>query len=183
MAEKRTALHAYYDLIGHGRNAQQIHSIAVAREDKELREYAEMALRGETLPPAPEPIVPVQADMSWWDAIDAKRVRDAEVAEAQVAEEAKAEKPVVPEEPKKPKAPRKEGPTAVAVAADVLRENGKPMTAAEIVAIMLESKRWSTNGKTPDRTLSVAIIRDIQKNGDKSAFRRADDKKFVIAPA
>lgn len=46
------------------------------------------------------------------------------------------------------------------------------MTPKEIVALVLDSGRWTTTGKTPWDTLSAALYCDIKSNGKGSRFSK-----------
>ncbi len=72
-------------------------------------------------------------------------------------------------------------PSGLDAAARVLADAGEPLSAKEIVALMLGRKLWSTNGKTPHATIYAAIIREIQTKGDAARFRKAGRGKFELA--
>ena len=63
----------------------------------------------------------------------------------------------------------------------VLADEGKAMSAAEIMTIMLAKGYWTTGGKTPANTLHAAIIRSIMTNPGHARFRRASQKgQFLL---
>lgn len=67
-------------------------------------------------------------------------------------------------------------------AARVLEEAGQPMTAKEIVSMAEAKGYWkSPAGKTPDRTLYAALVREIATQGSKSRFRKVERGKFARA--
>ena len=52
---------------------------------------------------------------------------------------------------------------------EVLKKSGNPMSPADIVRLVLESRMWTTKGKTPEQILhkkksktQISIRRDIQ---------------------
>ena len=72
--------------------------------------------------------------------------------------------------------------TALAAAAKVLSEKRKPMNAKELIEAMAAKKYWtSPGGKTPDRTLYAAIVREINNLGKQSRFKKADGGNFARA--
>jgi len=67
-------------------------------------------------------------------------------------------------------------------AARVLEEAGRPMTAKDIVAEAEARGYWkSPGGKTPERTLYAAIVREIAAKGAQSRFRKVERGKFARA--
>lgn len=66
-------------------------------------------------------------------------------------------------------------------AAKALAETSEPLTCKQIVEKMLAKKLWTTAGKTPHATIYSAILREIQKKGDASRFRKVDRGKFTLA--
>ena len=75
----------------------------------------------------------------------------------------------------KAKGPRKPGCLDLAV--KVLAEASKPMTAGEMVDVMLKKNLWQTKGATPGATLYAALIREIAAKGKTARFRRAEVKE------
>jgi hypothetical protein len=94
------------------------------------------------------------------------------------AKKAKAEKPAKPPKPDKPK---KLG--VLDAAAKVLRDAGKPLTAGEIMQVMLDKKIWSTRGKTPHQTLFAAALREIKAKGNQARFTKPEPGKFAFNAA
>jgi len=67
-------------------------------------------------------------------------------------------------------------------AARVLEEAGRPMIAKDIVAEAEARGYWkSPGGKTPERTLYAAIVREIAAKGAQSRFRKVERGKFARA--
>jgi len=59
---------------------------------------------------------------------------------------------------------------------------GEAMRCKDIVDQVVARGLWAPGeGKTPDRTLYAAILREIQKKGDKARFRKAERGKFTLA--
>ncbi len=74
-------------------------------------------------------------------------------------------------------------PSGLDAAVAVLSEAGKPMNCGDMVARMLETGLWQTNGKTPAATIYAGIITEIAKKGDKSRFRKTDRGHFELTAA
>jgi hypothetical protein len=89
-----------------------------------------------------------------------------------------------PKTPKagKTKAPKPEGKmSALDAAAKVLAEEGRPMTAKELIEAMATKGYWtSPGGKTPEATLSAALGTEINKKGDASRFVKPAPGKFAL---
>jgi hypothetical protein len=89
-----------------------------------------------------------------------------------------------PKTPKagKMKAPKAEGKmSALDAAAKVLAEEGRPMTAKELIEAMAAKGYWtSPGGKTPEATLSAALGTEINKKGDASRFAKPAPGKFAL---
>jgi len=59
--------------------------------------------------------------------------------------------------------------------------NGEAMRCKDIVDQAVARGLWTPGqGKTPDRTLYAAILREIQKKGDKARFRKSQRGKFTL---
>jgi len=66
-------------------------------------------------------------------------------------------------------------------AAKVLGESSEPMTSKEMVEAMAAKGYWkSAAGKTPDRTLYSAILREIVVKKADSRFKKAERGKFAL---
>lgn len=80
------------------------------------------------------------------------------------------------------KSPPRQEMSALDAAAVVVARAKHPLTAAEIVARMAEKGLWaSPTGKTPEATVSAAILREIFRKGPKSRFRKAGRGKYERA--
>ena len=66
-------------------------------------------------------------------------------------------------------------------AAKVLAEAGEPLSCKVIVERAFEKGYWASEGKTPAATIYAAMLREIQKKGDASRFRKAARGKFELA--
>ncbi|MFO7956308.1 MAG: winged helix-turn-helix domain-containing protein [Candidatus Brocadiia bacterium] len=66
-------------------------------------------------------------------------------------------------------------------AAKVLEEADEPLRCKEIARRALEAGYWASDGKTPHATIYSAILRDMQKKGDESRFRKAGRGLFALA--
>ncbi len=69
----------------------------------------------------------------------------------------------------------------VDAAIQVMKDVGKPMNCKDIVKVILEKKLWETSGKTPDATLYSSILREIQKKGSESRFKKVERGQFALA--
>ncbi len=100
-----------------------------------------------------------------------------------------AKKPAGEPEAKEPKkrAPRaKEGDeggqmSGLDAAAKVLDEADEPLSCKAIVERAFEAGYWRSGGKTPAATVYSAILREIQKKGTESRFRKVERGKFMLA--
>jgi len=69
--------------------------------------------------------------------------------------------------------------TALDAAAEVLKDEGKPMRAKDLIEAMAARGLWSSpNGKTPEATLYAAMLREITAKGDQARFRKTDRGRF-----
>ncbi|HEY4313609.1 MAG TPA: HTH domain-containing protein [Pirellulales bacterium] len=72
--------------------------------------------------------------------------------------------------------------SALAAAALILAEEGRPMTTQQMIHAMAAKGYWSTpGGKTPHATLYSAILREISQKAKDARFAKAERGKFVIA--
>jgi outer membrane biosynthesis protein TonB len=96
------------------------------------------------------------------------------------AKEAKAQ---IAKKPNKPEAAKKaaEKTSGLDAAAKVLAETGEPMNCKDIVETALAKGYWKSDGKTPAATVYSAILREIQKKGEESRFRKTERGKFALA--
>jgi len=82
--------------------------------------------------------------------------------------------------PKKAAKPKKV--SALDAAAKVLSESKEPLTTREMVDAMQVKGYWkSPDGKTPDRTLYSAILREIVVKKAESRFKKTERGKFTLA--
>jgi len=79
----------------------------------------------------------------------------------------------------KPKAKAKRT-SILDAAATVLAEADGPMNCKQMVEAVLERGLWQTKGKTPSATLYSAILRDTQRNGEASRFRKVKRGTFQL---
>jgi len=84
-------------------------------------------------------------------------------------------------QPKAEKPAKERKPSGLDAAAKVLAEAGEPMGTKEMVERMLAKGLWKTGGKTPAATIYAAILRESQKKGSESRFRKAERGKFELA--
>jgi hypothetical protein len=79
------------------------------------------------------------------------------------------------------KAPKPKKTSALDAAAKVLGESKEPLTTQEMVDAMLAKGYWkSPGGKTPDRTLYSAILREIVLKKAESRFVKTERGKFTL---
>src|ERR687898_136046 len=83
---------------------------------------------------------------------------------------------------KKPAAKKAGGKTsAIDAAAKVLGESKEPLTTKEMIEAMSAKGYWkSPGGKTPDRTLYSAILREIVLKKSQSRFTKTERGKFTL---
>jgi len=67
-------------------------------------------------------------------------------------------------------------------AVQLLGQAAEPMRCQDLVDQARESGLWAPKrgGKTPDRTLYAAILREINTKGDTSRFRKAERGRFAL---
>ena len=71
--------------------------------------------------------------------------------------------------------------SALDAAAKVLGESKEPLTTKEMVEAMKTKGYWkSPGGKTPDRTLYSAILREIVLKKSESRFVKTERGKFTL---
>ena len=76
---------------------------------------------------------------------------------------------------------KKEQLSAVDAAAKVLANAKEPMTTKQLVEAMTKRRLWtSPGGRTPDRTLYSAILREMNAKGKESRFQKAERGKFTV---
>jgi hypothetical protein len=64
----------------------------------------------------------------------------------------------------------------------VLKAEGQPMRAKELIEAMAAKDLWSSpGGKTPEATLYAAMIREITNKGPAARFRKAERGQFEHA--
>jgi hypothetical protein len=70
--------------------------------------------------------------------------------------------------------------SAIDAAAKVLGETGEPMATKELIDAMAAKNYWtSPGGKTPERTLYSALVRDITAHGKESRFKKGERGQFL----
>jgi hypothetical protein len=80
------------------------------------------------------------------------------------------------------KKPRAKKTSALDAAAKVLGESKSPMTMREMIDAMAAKGYWkSPGGKTPERTLYSAILREIVTKGKEARFKKAERGKFALS--
>jgi hypothetical protein len=82
---------------------------------------------------------------------------------------------------KSTKKPRAKKTSALDAAAKVLGESKSPMTTREMIDAMAAKGYWkSPGGKTPERTLYSAILREIVTKGKDARFKKSERGKFTL---
>ena len=72
--------------------------------------------------------------------------------------------------------------SCIDAAAQVLAKAKTSMTTADLIAAMGAQKLWtSPGGKTPQRTLYSAILREIKVKGKDARFKKTERGKFAAA--
>ncbi|HTU92432.1 MAG TPA: winged helix-turn-helix domain-containing protein [Gemmataceae bacterium] len=111
---------------------------------------------------------------------DKKRTRKRTAAKVKGDAQAKATTPMAGKT-KKPKAKVEGKMSALVDAAKVLAEEGRPMSAKELIEAMASKGYWSSpGGKTPEATLSAALGSEINKKGNASRFAKPAPGKFTL---
>jgi hypothetical protein len=91
--------------------------------------------------------------------------------------------PVAPKATKRTKATKESKPkkvSALDAAARVLAEGGKPMNCKEMIEVMAAKGYWSSpSGQTPAATLYSAILREMDKKGAESRFKKTERGQFA----
>jgi hypothetical protein len=71
--------------------------------------------------------------------------------------------------------------SALDAAAKVLGESKEPLTTKEMIETMEAKGYWkSPGGKTPDRTLYSAILREIVLKKGEARFKKTERGKFTL---
>lgn len=84
--------------------------------------------------------------------------------------------------PRKPAKKTVKKASALDAASTVLGDAKVAMTTKEMIDAMAEKKLWSSpGGKTPDRTLYSAILREIATKGKDARFKKTERGKFALA--
>ena len=92
-----------------------------------------------------------------------------------------ATKKTTTKKPVTKKAPKPKKTSALDAAAKVLGELKEPLTTKEMVEAMQAKGYWkSPEGKTPDRTLYSAILREIVVKKAESRFKKSERGKFTL---
>lgn len=93
-----------------------------------------------------------------------------------------AAKAATPAEAKPAKAKAEKRMSQLDAAAQILKGANEPMTTKALVEAMVAKNLWaSPGGKTPDRTLYAAILREINTKGADSRFKKATPGHFTHA--
>lgn len=103
--------------------------------------------------------------------------RDTTTTDPQEADSGKPAK--TPKAAKTPKGDKKL--SQIDAAAKLLTGRTKPMTCQQLVDLMAERKLWvSQAGKTPERTLSAALDREISSKGKESRFQKVAPGLYLL---
>jgi len=77
--------------------------------------------------------------------------------------------------------PKPKRVSALDAAAEVLKDEGKPMRAKDLIEAMAARGLWSSpNGKTPEATLYAAMMREARDKGTASRFRKVERGQFAF---
>jgi hypothetical protein len=96
----------------------------------------------------------------------------------QLDREKKVAKPRTAKQPKAPK-PEK-GLSCLEAAAEVLKASKEPMACKAMIDAMFSAKLWTSDAPTPAATLYSAILREIQKKGSASRFKKTERGHFAL---
>lgn len=67
-----------------------------------------------------------------------------------------------------------------AAATEVLKKAKTPLHAKAIAEQIIAAGLWTSDGKTPEATVSASLYSDIKKNGDKSTFVKVGPQTFAL---
>lgn len=67
-----------------------------------------------------------------------------------------------------------------AAATEVLKKAKNPLHAKAIAEQIIAAGLWTSDGKTPEATVSASLYSDIKKNGDKSTFVKVGPQTFAL---
>lgn len=86
-----------------------------------------------------------------------------------------------PRSAKTPREKKEKKMSQLDAAAKILTGRTKPMTCQQLVELMAERKLWeSPHGKTPERTLSASLDRDIADKGSDSRFQKVGPGLYLL---
>jgi hypothetical protein len=86
-----------------------------------------------------------------------------------------------PKAAKHPKAPKPDkGLSCLEAAAEVLKAAKEPMACKAMIDAMFSAKLWTSDAPTPSATLYSAILREIQKKGSASRFKKTERGQFAL---
>ena len=71
--------------------------------------------------------------------------------------------------------------SGIDAAAKVLEEADEPLRCKEIVERAFEAGYWASDGKTPDRTIYSAILREMKTKGEDARFEKVGRGLFARA--
>lgn len=72
--------------------------------------------------------------------------------------------------------------SALAAAAQVLREAGEPLRVRVVFERMVERNLWQSAGRTPAATIAAGMLREIAAKGAASRFTKSGKGLFALAP-
>ncbi len=76
--------------------------------------------------------------------------------------------------------PPPESMSLLDAAAYVLKSAKQTLSTREIIALVIQQRLWIASGATPWATLNAALNRDMQANGSKSRFVKAERGKYAV---
>jgi hypothetical protein len=80
------------------------------------------------------------------------------------------------------KAPKVDKPlSCLGAAAEVLKAAKEPMACKAMIDAMFSAKLWTSDAPTPSATLYSAILREIQKKGSASRFKKTERGQFALS--
>ena len=75
---------------------------------------------------------------------------------------------------------RRRGPSCLDAAAEVLARSGEPLSCLEMFDRMHAAGLWTSDKATPQNTIYAAILREIQRKGKASRFRKTAPGRFEL---
>ncbi len=70
--------------------------------------------------------------------------------------------------------------SVLSAAIQILKKSGSPLHAKDLANQMIAEGLWTSDGKTPEATVSARLYSDIKNNGDNSPFEKVGPQIFTL---